>query len=87
MQNISEKFKLIKENWMSATGVLTLTLFIIFLILIIAGRLDCELVSIKEGVYKTCDCKGFEVTVKSTESSGQQKTVCLGFITNKRTFQ
>ncbi|OGC45124.1 hypothetical protein A2V49_04710 [candidate division WWE3 bacterium RBG_19FT_COMBO_34_6] len=68
-------------------GLIILSLFLILtifsFILLLSGAQDCELINIHEGVKKDCDCKGLILTVKSTTSSGERKTVCLGIISNK----
>jgi hypothetical protein len=83
MDQILEKIRVIRENWIASLGVVLLTIVIIMFILILTGRLDCELTSLKGGVYQTCDCTGLEITVKSITNSGEQKTICVGRVQNR----
>ncbi len=82
-----DKIEFVKEKWVLFAGGFLLLLIVGIFGLIISGVQDCDLISIKSGVVRTCDCQGFEVTVKSTANSGEQKTICLGRIVNKKTFQ
>jgi len=78
-----DKFKAIKDHKFAIIGAVVLVLIITFFILLITGTQDCEIVSLKEGVLQTYDCKGLTITVKSISNSGERKTVCLGRIKNK----
>lgn len=80
------RFKFIKEHKMIFAGVIIGIIGLIIIILAILGQLDCEDTQIREGVRKTCDCQGLEITVKSSTNSGEQKTICLGKISNPKTY-
>ena len=73
-----DKLKPIREHKMVVLGGFVLFLIVIFFILLISGRQDCEITSLKDGVIQTCRCRGMEITVRSTTSSREKKTVCLG---------
>lgn len=79
--------KVIKQyKWYILGGAFLLSVLVTG-ILALTGTLDCERTSIRGGVYQTCDCVGFEVEVKNTTSSGERKTICLGKINNKQSYQ
>ncbi len=78
-----DKFEAIKEHKFAIIGGVVLFLVVISFILLISGRQDCEIVSLKEGVVQTCHCKGMVVTVKSISNSGERKTVCIGVPADK----
>jgi len=75
-----KKWENIKEHKWAIFGSVVLFFIIVFFLMLLSGRQDCEITSLQEGVIQTCDCKGMVVTVKSTINSGERKTVCLGRI-------
>jgi len=78
-----DKLKVIKEHKFAIGGGFLLFLVILFFILLISGRQDCEIVSLRDGVIQTCRCKGLTITVKSISNSGERKTVCLGRVAER----
>ena len=82
-----EKLEYIREHWVLSLIIVVLALTLIFFVLLISGRQNCEITSVRDGVFQTCDCWGFEITVKSTANSGTQKTVCVGRISNRQTYK
>lgn len=81
-----DRFRFIKENKLLILGLITLVFVLIFVVRLILGYQNCNITKLKGGVLQKCDCTGLEVTVKITSSSGEQKTVCLGRISNKITY-
>ena len=82
-----EKILYLKEHWIIATGIASVTLILIFFILVLSGTRDCEYVTLEEGVYQVCDCHGLEITIKSTAAQKEKKTICIGFISHKIKYQ
>lgn len=78
-----DKFKAIKEHKFAILGGIVLFFVVTFFILLISGRQDCEIVSLREGVIQTCRCRGLTITVKSVANSGERKTVCLGRVAER----
>lgn len=78
-----DKFKIIKEHKFAIGAGFLLFLVILFFILLISGRQDCEIVSLKEGVIQNCRCRGLTITVKSISNSGERKTICLGRVAER----
>ena len=72
------KFKSVREHRWAILGGFVLFLVVTFFILLISGRQDCEITSLREGVIQTCRCRGLEIEVSSTTNSREKKTVCLG---------
>ncbi len=73
-----KRWEAIKEHRYSILGSIMLFFVVVFFLMLLSGRQDCEITSLREGVIQTCDCRGMVITVKSTVNSGEKKTVCLG---------
>ena len=82
-----DKIRFLRENKWSVAGLIVFIFVLIFVINLILGNQNCNITTIKNGVIQKCDCTGLEITVKSTESSGEQKTICLGRVSNKVEYQ
>jgi len=78
-----DKLKVIKEHKFAILGGIFLFFTILFFVLLISGRQDCEIVSLKEGVVQNCKCQGLTITVKSIANSGERKTICLGRVADR----
>ena len=78
-----DKLKAIKEHKFAIMGGVVLFFVVLFFILLISGRQDCEIVSLKEGVVQNCRCQGLPITVKSISNSGERKTICLGRVAER----
>lgn len=87
MIDIKKVIKKIRSNRLLMALVIFLFLVIIFFVLVISGRQNCERVHINEGVTQTCDCRGIEVDVKSTVLSAERLTICLGSVNNRVYYQ
>jgi len=75
-----KRWETIKEHRYSILGGIVLSFVIVFFLMLLSGKQDCEITSLQEGVIQTCDCRGLLITVKSTTNSREKKTVCLGRI-------
>ena len=75
-----KRWETIKGHKLSILGGIVLFFVIVFFLMLVSGRQDCEITSLQDGVVQTCDCRGLIITVKSTVNSGEKKTVCLGRI-------
>ena len=84
---LNKFIKKLKENKKIILLGIILAFTIVFFVLVISGKQDCEVVSLREGVISTCTCRGFEITVKSNAISAETKTVCLGQITTKNVYK
>lgn len=86
MTPLQEKLEKLKEHWVVATFAGILGVLVILFLLVVSGAQDCDITQIRGGVKQTCRCIGMEITVKSTTNTGEQKTICLGVASGKKTY-